>query len=39
MKEVKEQIALVRRLPKLLERLRKVEQILGSDPKSLPPES
>ena len=39
MKEYKEQMALVRRLPKLLERLKKVEQILGGEQKSSPPES
>ena len=39
MHEAKEQIVLLRRLPKLLERLRKVEHILGATQKSLPPES
>ena len=39
MKEIKEQIALIHRLPKLIERLKKVEQILGVGKKSSPPES
>ncbi len=39
MKEAKEQIILVRRLPKLLERLKKLEQIMGISGNSSPTES
>ncbi len=39
MKEVKEQIVLVRRLPNLLERIKKLEQITGTPRESLPGET
>ncbi len=39
MRESKEQLARIGRLPKLYERVKKVEQILGEAGKSLPPES
>jgi UDP-3-O-[3-hydroxymyristoyl] glucosamine N-acyltransferase len=39
MREAKEQIASLRRLPKLLKRIARVEQILGERGKSLPPDS
>lgn len=39
MRESKEQLARIGRLPKLYERVKKVEQILGETGKSLPPES
>lgn len=39
MRESKEQLARIARLPKLIERVKKLEQLLGSMQKSLPPAS
>jgi hypothetical protein len=39
MRETKEQLARIGRLPKLVERVKKLEQLLGEWQKSLPPDS
>lgn len=39
MRESKEQLARIARLPKLIERVKKLEQLLGAMQKSLPPDS
>ena len=39
MREAKEQLVCIRRLPKLQERVKRLEQILGAEGKSSPPES
>jgi len=39
MREAKEQLARISRLPKLAERLKRLEQLLGESGKSLPPDS